>query len=96
MLIGDVTMEFATHTIEIGPGASLDVLASGEIPPPNPGELIESQAMESLLQEARASYDLVIVDTPPLTLIADAVPLVTKVDGVIVVSRVGKSSRAST
>jgi polysaccharide biosynthesis transport protein len=93
VLIGDVTMEFATHTIEIGPGASLDVLASGEIPPPNPGELIESQAMESLLQEARASYDLVIVDTPPLTLIADAVPLVTKVDGVIVVSRIGKSSR---
>jgi polysaccharide biosynthesis transport protein len=93
VLIGDVTMEFATHTVEIGPGVSLDVLASGEIPPPNPGELIESQAMESLLQEARASYDLVIVDTPPLTLIADAVPLVTKVDGVIVVSRIGKSSR---
>jgi succinoglycan biosynthesis transport protein ExoP len=93
VLIGDVTMEFATHTIEIAPGVSLDVLASGEIPPPNPGELIESQAMESLLQEARASYDLVIVDTPPLTLIADAVPLVTKVDGVIVVGRVGKSRR---
>jgi succinoglycan biosynthesis transport protein ExoP len=93
VLIGDMTMEFATHTIEIAPGVSLDVLASGEIPPPNPGELIESQAMESLLQEARASYDLVIVDTPPLTLIADAVPLVTKVDGVIVVSRIGKSSR---
>jgi capsular exopolysaccharide synthesis family protein len=93
VLIGDVTMEFATHTIEIGPGVALDVLAAGEIPPPNPGELIESQAMESLLQEARASYDLVIVDTPPITLIADAVPLVTKVDGVIVVSRIGKSSR---
>jgi polysaccharide biosynthesis transport protein len=93
VLIGDVTMEFATHTIEIAPGVALDVLASGEIPPPNPGELIESQAMESLLQEARASYDLVIVDTPPLTLIADAVPLVTKVDGVLVVSRIGTSGR---
>jgi Mrp family chromosome partitioning ATPase len=71
----------------------LDVLVAGEVPPPNPGELIESHAMEAVLERARAVYDLVVIDTPPLSLIADAIPLLTKVDGVIVVGRVGKTRR---
>jgi Mrp family chromosome partitioning ATPase len=71
----------------------LDVLVAGEIPPPNTGELTESHAMEAVLERAGATYDLVVVDTPPLGVVADAVPLLTKVDGVIVVGRVGKSRR---
>jgi succinoglycan biosynthesis transport protein ExoP len=93
VLIGDVSMESAIHTIEIGSGGELDVLVAGEIPPPNPGELIESDEMESLIERARTIYDVVVIDTPPLSLIADAVPLLSKVDGVIVVGRIGKSRR---
>jgi polysaccharide biosynthesis transport protein len=93
VLIGDISMEGAIHSIKLGSTGVLDVLVGGEIPPPNPGELIESQAMESLLVRVRAEYDLVVIDTPPLSLIADAVPLLTKVDGVIVVGRIGKSRR---
>jgi Mrp family chromosome partitioning ATPase len=75
-------------------GRSLDVLVAGSSLPPNPGELIESRAMESLLEQAKAKYDLVVIDTPPLTAVSDAFPLLGKVDGVIIVGRVGRNRRA--
>jgi receptor protein-tyrosine kinase len=49
--------------------------------------------MESLLEQAKAEYDLVVVDTPPLTAVSDAFPLLSKVDGVIIVGRVGRNRR---
>lgn len=93
VLIGEAAMEDAVRSIEVGPKGVLDVLIAGDVPPPNAGELIESHAMESLLERAAANYELVVIDTPPLTLIADAIPLLTQVDGVIVVGRVGTSRR---
>ncbi len=49
--------------------------------------------MESLLQQAKGRYDLIVVDTPPLTAVSDAFPLLCKVDGVIIVGRVGRNRR---
>ena len=49
--------------------------------------------MENLLDGARSTYDLVVVDTPPLTVVSDAFPLLGKVDGVIIVGRVGRNRR---
>jgi len=40
-----------------------------------------------------ATYDLVVIDTPPLTAVSDAFPLLRKVDGVIIVGRVGRNRR---
>jgi capsular exopolysaccharide synthesis family protein len=100
VLIGAVPLDEATQTVDLGlPGAdgrgarSFDVLVAGSSLPPNPGELIESHAMESLLQQAKTRYDLIVVDTPPLTAVSDAFPLLGKVDGVIIVGRVGRNRR---
>jgi capsular exopolysaccharide synthesis family protein len=98
VLIGSVSLREATQSIDLGSGGgregrSLDVLVAGAALPPNPGELIESHAMESLLQQAKATYDLVVIDTPPLTAVSDAFPLLRKVDGVIIVGRVGRNRR---
>ncbi len=71
---------------------SLGVLAAG-ITPPNPAALIESQAMEHLLEWATGAYDLVLIDTPPLSFVPDAIPLLRRSDGVVIVSRLGKSTR---
>jgi len=100
VLIGAVMVGEATQTVALeGPlsesarGRTLDVLVAGASPPPNPGELIESRAMETLLERAKSMYDLVVVDTPPLTAVSDAFPLLRKVDGVIIVGRVGRNRR---
>ena len=75
------------------PRASAVLQRAGASLPPNPGELIESHAMETLLEQAKSAYDLVVVDTPPLTAVSDAFPLLGKVDGVIIVGRVGRNRR---
>lgn len=93
--IGEATQSV---TLEVSPGEgvrgrTLDVLAAGAVLPPNPGELLDSHAMESVLEQARSAYDLVVVDTPPLNVVSDAFPLLTKVDGVVIVGWVGRSRR---
>jgi Mrp family chromosome partitioning ATPase len=60
--------------------------------PPNPAELLESNAMQELLSWTSEQYDLVLVDTPPLTVVSDAIPLLRRVDGVLIVSRFGRST----
>jgi capsular exopolysaccharide synthesis family protein len=70
----------------------LDVLLAGSVPP-NPIELLESDRMAELLNYADAIYDTVIIDTPPIGVVSDAIPLLHKVDGLLVISRMGTSRR---
>jgi succinoglycan biosynthesis transport protein ExoP len=100
VLIGDVSMDQATHSVVLEvptsqgtAGHTLDVLVAGAVLPPNPSELLESRAMDALLERAKSAYDLVVIDTPPLTAVSDAFPLLVKVDGVVIVGRVGHSRR---
>ena len=101
VLIGTVPMSEATQSLALeallpGNGTkarTLDVLTAGGVLPPNPGELLESHAMGAVLEQAKSTYDLVVVDTPPLTVVSDAFPLLTKVDGVVIVGWVGHSRR---
>ena len=67
----------------------MDVLVSGEIPR-NPSALINSDRMRNLIGEAEAAYDLVVIDTSPVGIVADAIPLMSEASAVIVVSRVGR------
>jgi capsular exopolysaccharide synthesis family protein len=50
---------------------NLDVLPAGPIPP-NPSELIMSDTMKNLMEELRPQYDYIIIDTPPIGLVTDA------------------------
>jgi succinoglycan biosynthesis transport protein ExoP len=72
---------------------AIDVLVAGDRSPANPAELIESPAMAALLEQAQEAYDLVVLDTAPLSDLADAFPLLRKVDGVVVVARMRRSQR---
>lgn len=64
----------------------LAVLSCGPIPP-NPSELLASQKFEQLLTEAYETYDMIIIDTPPMLAVTDASILINKVDGAILVAR---------
>jgi capsular exopolysaccharide synthesis family protein len=100
VLIGALSLSEAIQMIDLeapsgdsAKGRTFDVLVAGGALPPNPGELVESHAMETLLEQAKLSYDLIVIDTPPLTAVSDAFPLLRKVDGVIIVGRVGRNRR---
>lgn len=72
--------------------ATMDVLPAGPVPP-NPTELVESSRMRELLAQAEEAYDFVVIDTPPMMAVADVVPMVSAVSGVVVVSGIGVSTR---
>jgi len=58
---------------------NLDIAFSGPIPP-NPAELIETDRMRAFLEEAKTVYDFVIIDTPPVAIVTDALLLGPHVD----------------
>lgn len=70
----------------------LTVLTAGPTPP-NPSELLGSQAAKKLLSELRSQYDYVIVDSSPLLAVTDGAILATNSDGVLVVVRYGMTKR---
>ena len=63
---------------------SLRIVTSGPVPP-NPAELLSSDAMESLLTQLRSMADYVVIDTPPVLVVSDAMIVAPRVDGVVVV-----------
>ncbi len=70
----------------------LNVIASGPTPP-NPGELLSSSHMLSLLEELRGKNDFVLVDAPPLLPVADSTGLAVYMDGVLLSLRYGSTRR---
>lgn len=71
---------------------NLSVLPAGKIPP-NPSELLASKQMQELMAWAEKTWDLVIVDSPPILPATDALILSQITGGVILVVRAGKTTR---
>ncbi len=63
--------------------------------PPNPSEILGSSAMGALITSLAASSDWVILDSPPMLVLADAAATARWADGALVVVRANKSTRAS-
>ncbi len=72
----------------------MHVLLAGNIPP-NPSELLGSRRMEKLLEQMKNHYDYIILDSPPINMVTDAVILGNKTDGVLFVVRAGHSERGA-
>lgn len=69
---------------------ALYVLTSGQIPP-NPSELLGSEAMRELLLKLEAEFDAIVIDVPPLIPVTDAAVLARYVGGVVLVVGAGKA-----
>jgi capsular exopolysaccharide synthesis family protein len=91
ILVGATTLREAVRPNVI---PSLDVLPSGALPP-NPSELLGSEAMRRLLEELRSHWDNVIFDTPPVLAVTDAAVLGSGSDAVILVLRAGQTEEAA-
>ncbi len=77
-----------------GSDRDLDIISAGT-PPPNPSELLESKSMGDFLAEVKTKYDLVVIDTAPVGVVSDALALAPHANGVLVVSRIDKTTRES-
>jgi capsular exopolysaccharide synthesis family protein len=87
----DAVIRHAFRTDDESAG-TMDVLLAGARPP-NPSYLLQSVRMAELVRTTRNEYDLVIIDTPPVAAISDAIPLIALVEGVLVVVRLGRTLR---
>ena len=87
-LIGQVPWEQAVQPTAI---AGLDVITSGPIPP-NASELVLNDRTDVLIDEARKKYDFVVIDTPPILLITDALVLMKHVDRALLVANVNRAN----
>lgn len=70
----------------------LSVIPSGPVPP-NPSELLASRKLQELIQNASSKYDFVILDTPPMAILTDAVLVGRVCHGLVMVLQSGKTSK---
>ena len=71
---------------------NLDLIFSGDIPP-NPSELLGNPDMGELIQTMSASYDYIIIDTPPVGVVTDACVVANLLDGALLLVRQGHARR---
>lgn len=88
MLGGFAAFEEVAHK-EIA--SHLDLITAGRIPP-NPSELLGSQAMHDFLDWAMKEYDVIFIDTPPINIVADLSVLAAHTGGVLLVARYKSTS----
>lgn len=87
VLVGKVPFEAVLQNA----GMNLAVVTSGPVPP-NPSELISSEAFRNTLRRAARRADVVVVDTPPLLPVADGAQIAAMADATLLVVRAGKTS----
>ena len=89
LMLGD----FKIDDILLTPGMdNLHILTAGVLPP-NPTEILNSSRFQQFLHEARAQYDFIFIDSPPVLPVADPAELAPLVDGVFLVYTVGRIGR---
>lgn len=71
----------------------LKLIPAGSIPP-NPAEMLVDPKMTDLLQQLKQRFDVIIIDTPPVGLVADIFPLYEQIDSTIIVVRYGYTRKA--
>ena len=82
-LIGQKTLEEITQKTPI---PFLDFIPSGPVPP-NPSELIMGESMKEMLDELKKKYDYIVLDTPPIGLVSDALELTPYCDATLYIVR---------
>lgn len=89
LILGESSYEDVIKTTDI---PNLYVMPCGPTPP-NPAELLLTQRFKEIIEELRGKFDRIILDSPPLQAVTDAVVLSQLSDGVILVAKAGKTLR---
>ena len=91
VLTGEIDFLNAVRTTTV---ERLSLLTAGDSPA-NPAELLSSPRMAQMLKDAKHEFDFVFVDAPPMLAVSDPCILARHVDGMILVVRIGKNTRAA-
>lgn len=75
-----------------GDTGCIHVLVAGPLPP-DPGEFVGTRKLGEVLMEVRDRYDIVVIDSPPLLRVGDAMTLSSRVDGLLVMTRLNTIKR---
>jgi capsular exopolysaccharide synthesis family protein len=89
VLVGEAT---PAQVVRSWTGGPIDVLPAG-LPPANPSELLSSVALEPLLRDLEADYDLLLLTAPPVLDFTDATVLATVVNAALLTVRLGRTPR---
>ncbi|MEX2483474.1 MAG: polysaccharide biosynthesis tyrosine autokinase [Brumimicrobium sp.] len=81
-----------SETIKSSSLKNLDFITAGPIPP-NPSELILGSAFKNILEELKDSYDVILIDNPPIGIVSDGVNVLAMVDLPIYVFKANYSKR---
>lgn len=87
-LSGMCTLDEIIQTV---PNTNLSVICSGIIPP-NPSELLSSDEFSKLMDVLSERFDYIILDTPPVNIVADVLPVAERSDGVVIVAYEDRSN----
>lgn len=86
VLVGNADLKSVVKKVD----NSLFIITSGTVPP-NPSEILGSKSMENLLEELSINFDYIILDTPPVLPVTDALLLAAKADATIMVVKARKT-----
>lgn len=89
LILGDVEADDVIKTTDI---PNLYVIPCGPTPP-NPAELLLTNRFKAILEEMSTRFDRILLDSPPLLAVTDAVILSKVTDGVIMVAQAGRTIR---
>lgn len=89
LIVGQTTLDECVRKSAI---ENLDFISAGPIPP-NPSELILSSNFQTILEELKQRYDIVVIDNPPVGLVADGVQILSKADVPIYIFKAHYSKR---
>ena len=88
-LIGQKSLEEVIQKTKI---TNLDIITSGPTPP-NPSELILSEQTAHLMEQLKKEYDYIVIDTPPVGLVADSIELFSFSDAIMYIIRQNYTER---
>jgi len=87
-LAGKVHFKDACHKTSI---ENIWLLPSGLIPP-NPAELLNSKKMKDMMENVKNGFDIILIDTPPMLAVVDAVIVVSQADSMVFIVQTGKTT----
>jgi capsular exopolysaccharide synthesis family protein len=89
LVVGEGSLERAIKSTDV---PNLFVLPCGPLPP-NPAELLHARAFAELLEKLKERYDCILLDSPPLGPVSDALVLSKQADGILLVLKAGGTHR---